>query len=265
MTTTAGNRWDLLPEPVLDPLAIDVVVPYYNQPEILQLTLLGLARQSIEVMRQERYGPRRSHARNLGATRGEGEVLLFLDADMVPLPSVLMQHATWHRRTDRGATVSLRRHLDDALIGDADLRTAIHKRLLPDYRGYQKARFPAFVEGHLIRTDRFRSGADDIFYAMSEAASSSMPSAALTNALPAGAARTSNSDFGFSPAAPTSFRYPTHCVSTSVSEPARRRVRPSTNAPSSPRSSPTTRCEALVGRISQVPPARIQSHRCSSR
>jgi len=196
MTTTAGNRWDLLPEPMLDPPTIDVVIPYYNQPEILQLTLLGLARQSIaperctitvvddgsdhppvvppelqhldvEIMRQARYGPRRSHARNLGATRGAGEVLLFLDADMVPVPSVLARHANWHRRTERGVTVSLRRHLDDGLIDDPDLRTAIHKRLLPSYRGFQKARFPAFIEGHLIRTDQFRSGADDIFYAMS--------------------------------------------------------------------------------------------------
>lgn len=196
MTTTAGNRWDLLPEPVLDPPTIDVVVPYYNQPDIVQLTLLGLARQSIaperftitivddgsehppiipaearhldiEVMRQERYGPRRSHARNRGAMRGDGDVLLFLDADMVPLPSVLATHATWHRRTDRGVTVSVRRHLDDASIDDPELRTAIHKRLLPDYRGFRSARFPAFIEGHLIRTDQFRSGADDIFYAMS--------------------------------------------------------------------------------------------------
>lgn len=192
------NRWDQIgPAPAgLGLPRVDVVIPYYNQPEKLAVTLEALAQQTlapdrftvtiaddgsdrepvipdrarrlaISIVRQDRDGPRRSRARNLGAQANDNPVVLFLDADMVPMPAVLERHARWHQRSHHAVTLSLRRHVPDGSEHDIRFLDAVRSRTLQKNAAVRRAPYPAFVEGHLIRTDFLRSGADDLFYAVS--------------------------------------------------------------------------------------------------
>lgn len=105
------NRWDLLAGLPAPRPTVSVVVVHYEQPRQLALTLAALQRQTLPpveivvaddgsrspvravagpvpttVVRQEDRGFRAAAARNLGASRARGEVLVFLDADTVPEP-----------------------------------------------------------------------------------------------------------------------------------------------------------------------------------
>lgn len=105
------NRWDLLAGTAVPRPTVSVVVVHYEQPRPLALTLAALQRQTLPpveivvaddgsrehvrtaagpvpttVVRQEDRGFRAAAARNLGASRTRGEVLVFLDADTVPEP-----------------------------------------------------------------------------------------------------------------------------------------------------------------------------------
>ncbi|MBI4320708.1 MAG: glycosyltransferase [Chloroflexi bacterium] len=106
-------------------MRFSVVIPTHNRKELLQQVLLALAGQSyaqdhyevvvvvdgsedgtidmlrqIEVpyglrwMCQERRGVARS--RNAGAACAQGEIILFLDDDVIPVPDLLAEHARHH-------------------------------------------------------------------------------------------------------------------------------------------------------------------------
>jgi len=115
-------------------LALSVVVPTYNRRDSLRITLEGLARQtepmdSFEVVvvsdgstdgtdqmlselasglpytlrafTQSNGGP--STARNRGVREARGEVIVFLDDDVEPLPEFLCRHRKHHGNEDRVA------------------------------------------------------------------------------------------------------------------------------------------------------------------
>ncbi|MET3806544.1 GT2 family glycosyltransferase [Nakamurella sp. UYEF19] len=123
-----GNRWDLLRDqsPPDDKVAefaeVSVVVPFYQNQHDLDLLLAGLSVQThplsrlqvviaddgsptppavpdvaqgldITIVRQEDAGFRAGAARNLGVTRTDGAVLLFLDGDTVPDPDYVRELA----------------------------------------------------------------------------------------------------------------------------------------------------------------------------
>lgn len=93
-----------------DPMSVDVVIPYYRDQRMLDRIVAALARQTglarpprvivaddgsptpptvppeVTVVRQDDRGFRASAARHLGASAGDGEVILFLDGDTVPAP-----------------------------------------------------------------------------------------------------------------------------------------------------------------------------------
>ncbi len=121
--TVCGNRWDLIPEPGRPPHA-SVIIPFFEQHVELDRVLAGLSLQRgqvvidevivvddgsrraptppptirvqdgtdtfrdvvVLVLRQDDRGRRPAAARNLGASRASGEVLVFFDGDTVPDP-----------------------------------------------------------------------------------------------------------------------------------------------------------------------------------
>ncbi len=192
----AHNRWDLLDVPDLGTwtptVTVTVVIPWYQQPDEVRLTLAALARQTypahllqvvvaddgsdvpldlpsdhlgldLSVLRQERHGFGAPRARNLGASRARGDVLLFLDADMVPEPHLVEAHARWHHACDHAVTLGPRTHVDSTGIGPGDLTAlAVGAPLAEVFAGRDQER-PAWIDGHLQRTERLTRADHDLF------------------------------------------------------------------------------------------------------
>lgn len=116
---------------------LSVIIPTFNQRAALLETLRALGEQSLppdqfevfvvddgstdstseqiarlevpfalRVLQQPNQGP--AAARNLGATRAAGELLLFLDADIIAAPQLLAQHRHSHDNQDRALVVGRR-------------------------------------------------------------------------------------------------------------------------------------------------------------
>ena len=136
-----GNRWDLLDgrRPEVAP-AVSVVIPYFEQQQQLDLVLTGLAAQThplsrlqvivaddgsarppvvasggpldVTVVRQPDRGFRAAAARNLGAARADGDVLVFLDGDTVPAPDFVQELVRLPALTGDALVVGRREHVD---------------------------------------------------------------------------------------------------------------------------------------------------------
>lgn len=135
MVVIPGNRWDLLDGrwPAARP-RVSVVVVHFEQPAQLARTLAALGRQTltpheivvvddasrerprvppgVTLVVQEDRGFRVAAARNAGAARATGDVLVFLDADTVPEPDYLRQLTRLPALDGRAVTVGRRRHAD---------------------------------------------------------------------------------------------------------------------------------------------------------
>lgn len=134
------NRWDLLPPPSRPP-RVSVVIPYYEQPRHLERLLAGLRLQRgpveiteiligddgsaeapepsgwpggppILVASQPDLGVRPGAARNLAAADATGDVLAFLDADMVPMPDYLAELSRLPASSEELIVVGTRHHYD---------------------------------------------------------------------------------------------------------------------------------------------------------
>ncbi|WP_197519646.1 glycosyltransferase [Pseudonocardia sp. HH130630-07] len=139
MTAVPGNRWDLLPEPSGPVPTVGVVVCHYEQPEQLARTVAAVHRQTrppvavvvaddgsarppdpatlagpvpLQVLGQDDRGFRAAAARNLGAARCDGDVLVFLDADTVPEPGFIDALTRRIRACPDVLAVGRRRHAD---------------------------------------------------------------------------------------------------------------------------------------------------------
>lgn len=138
-----GPHWvSVMPESGPPP-SISVVLPHYRQPDELLRTLRGLMNQDyprdlfeiivvddgsgdlspreihqynleldLRVLEQRRAGFGLARARNRGARAANGEVLVFLDCDMLPVPQFLESHASFHRRCDHAVVIGARGHID---------------------------------------------------------------------------------------------------------------------------------------------------------
>ncbi|MFS0866285.1 glycosyltransferase [Microbacterium sp. 179-B 1A2 NHS] len=153
-----GNRWDLLFGVVPDrPPTVSVVVAHYEQPDQLARTLAALAAQDhaphdldvivvddgsttppdvphgVRLVRQADEGFRLAAARNAGAARATGEVLVFLDADTVPEPAFIRELVRMPALAPDVVTVGRRRHADlTGVAPSADIRDAASARELPE-------------------------------------------------------------------------------------------------------------------------------------
>ena len=198
-----GNDWRSLgvaPPDVFEPLLpVTVVVPYYEAPEALALTLAGLERQtypldlfevivvddgsdppldlatltlaalegagpsrlSLRVVHQEDLGFGLARARNNGARAAQGDVLVFLDCDMVPEADWLAAHARWHHAASDLLTLGFRHHVEVDGIGAPDVRD--RPGTLADLFSGRTIQRPEWIERRMEVTDDLASDADDVF------------------------------------------------------------------------------------------------------
>lgn len=170
-------------------LQATVVVPYYEAPGALALTLAGLETQSyprelfevivvddgsdppleltdpsplnVRVIHQEDLGFGLARARNNGARAANGQILVFLDCDMVPESDWLACHARWHHAASDLVTLGFRNHVEFEGI-DTDAIRGRQASLAELFKG-RPAQRPEWIERRMEATDELASCADDVF------------------------------------------------------------------------------------------------------
>ena len=168
---------------------VSVVVPCFEAPAALALTLAGLERQTwprglfevvvvddgsepplaapatplrIRVVRQERRGFGLARARNAGARAAAHDILVFLDGDVIPEAELLAAHARWcHAVSDvltQGFCAFAPMHgIDPAAVRGrpGTLRSLFRGRPVD----------PPWLERHMVRTADLTARRDDLFRA----------------------------------------------------------------------------------------------------
>ena len=136
---TPANRWDLLDQvTTAEPPTVSVVIAYFEAQERLDRLLLALSMQThpsarlqvivaddgsrdapridtggglqVRVVRQADRGFRAAAARNLGVRAADGDVLCFLDDDMVPEPDYVTALTRWPALLPDALVTGRRRH-----------------------------------------------------------------------------------------------------------------------------------------------------------
>ena len=122
------NHWKRLSLPIsMDEFVpsqrVSVIIPYYMALENLRLVIAALHNQTypehlleiivvddgnspplsqdnvppgVNIVRQERDGRGTARARHAGAMSAAGDILVFMDGDILPHPDNVMEHARWH-------------------------------------------------------------------------------------------------------------------------------------------------------------------------
>ncbi len=169
-------------------LPVSVIVPYCAQAEELARTLAALEVQTyprdlfevvvvddgspaplrrprkspldVKVVRQEDLGFGAARARNTGVRAASHDVLLFLDADMLPEADWLAAHARWHHVVPDAVTLGWRAHVsvDGMDVGKIRCRPGTLKDL---FEGRKVD--PAWFGPYWARTNDLTSKADDLF------------------------------------------------------------------------------------------------------
>ena len=178
-------------------VSVSVVIPYYNRRRELILTLAGLVEQSypltllevviaddgseeppevpsfasqalsIEVIRQERMGFGAPRARNAGVRQSSGEILVFLDSDMIPEREHIEAHLRWHHATSDAVTIGRRVHADFEEITASEVQSATRDDELGRLMADRHVIEPAWIANHLNRTASLTKGPDDYWRIMS--------------------------------------------------------------------------------------------------
>ena len=175
-------------------LPVSVVVPCFEAPGALALTLAGLARQDwprallevvvvddgsepplglpalpgsapldVKLVRQERRGFGLARARNAGARAAAHPILVFLDGDVIAEAGLLAAHARWHHAVSDALTLGFCAYVSAAGIDSGAVR---HR---PGTLGELFADRPfdrPWLERHMARTGDMTSGHDDLFRAV---------------------------------------------------------------------------------------------------
>ena len=198
-----GNDWRSVVLPDADTFTptrpVSVVVPCYRQPEALALTLAGLEMQrfprwmfevvvvddgstppieasikapieapagmplNLCVVHQARRGFGLARARNTGAEAATHDILVFLDADVIPEAGLLAAHARWHEAVPDALTLGFCNYVSVRGISAQDIRTRRGTlRELFENRPFD----PPWFERHMARTDDLTVPRDDLFRAV---------------------------------------------------------------------------------------------------
>ncbi len=190
------NRWDLLvpsePGRWSPRLSASVVIPYFEAFEALRHTLIGVFTQSypsgllevvvvddgsatplgaddvadlgeVRVVRREDEGFRPATSRNEGAAAATGDVLVFLDGDMIPDPSWLEHHMRWHHVTDDAMVLGFRHHVDDSWLTEDLVRQAQGSGGLASVVADRTVERPEWIEFHMLRTKDLTTADTDLF------------------------------------------------------------------------------------------------------
>ncbi|MCI0677955.1 MAG: glycosyltransferase, partial [Actinobacteria bacterium] len=172
-------------------LGMSVVLPAYGREERLEAVLVALSRQTYpshltevivvddgseppldpelrdgtraRVLRQERDGFGLARARNTGAADATGEVVVFLDSDMIPAETWLEAHARPHHHARALLAVGPRTHVQQIRLSPEEVRSAESmERLFAESGGET----PAWLLERWARTDDARLG-DDVWWGTS--------------------------------------------------------------------------------------------------
>ncbi|MDE0267431.1 MAG: glycosyltransferase [Acidimicrobiaceae bacterium] len=190
-----GNDWPSLSVASLSQfepsIFVSVVIPYYEAPHALQLTLAALESQkypkelfevvivddgsriplqqpektalNVQVVHQEDRGFGLARARNTGVRAASGDIIVFLDCDMMPEANWLAEHSRWHHAASDVLTLGFRMHVDVAGINSSSILRrsgTLGDLLTADGRPSSR---PEWIEFHMTRTDDLASDDDDLF------------------------------------------------------------------------------------------------------
>jgi GT2 family glycosyltransferase/broad specificity phosphatase PhoE len=189
-----GNRWQELPAPALGAWTptrtVSVVVPCYDSADELRLTLAALRRQTypsdllqvivvddgspepvkveegslpgeLQVIRQEHSGFGAGRARQAGAEAADGDILLFLDADIVADPAHVEAHARWHHLIDDAATMGVRTFVDFTGVEPDEVAAAPERGGVDALLAGRTQQPHEWIENYLARSDDLRQHRGD--------------------------------------------------------------------------------------------------------
>lgn len=189
-----SNRWQDLEVPRLGTwtprLEVSVVVPCYQAADELRLTLAALGCQTypselmqvvvvddgsevpvsvegidlpcdVKVVRQDHEGFGAGRARQAGAVAADGDVVLFLDADIVVDPSHVEAHARWHHLVEDAATMGFRTFVDFSGITADQVAAAADDGGIDALLAGRHQQPHDWIEAYLARTDDLREQGGD--------------------------------------------------------------------------------------------------------
>ena len=186
ITRVIGNDWDTLTPPVLGRwaprLSVSVVLPAHGEQRRLDLALASLAVQTYpddlieavvvddhsapalrlpavrpantRLVRTPDGGHGAGYARAYGAHTSVGEILLWMDADMVADPRFIEAQARWHHAHPECVTLGRVRFADHVPADPADLLGLVRSGAL--HHTLDDGRHHAWVERRLTDTDDLR-------------------------------------------------------------------------------------------------------------
>ena len=193
--TVCYNQWPDVPltgGSAFEPMhPVSVIVPSYQAPAALALTLAGLERQDwprelmevvvvddgsnppiepppstrikVRVVRQVRRGFGLARARNTGVRAAAHDILVFLDGDVIPEEGLIRAHAHWHHAVSDALTLGFCAYVSvDGLSADAVRNRRGSLEALFGSRPFDRP----WLERHMARTADFTSRRCDLFRAV---------------------------------------------------------------------------------------------------
>lgn len=198
-SVVARNDWrDLAPRPLGSrpdtPVSVTVVVPAHGCQAELELALAALATQShpsellevivvddrsepvlslpalrpatTELIRVEGGGHGSGHARDVGARQAQGDVVLFLDADIIAHREHVEAHARWHEITGDAVVLGFRDFVDVTGVTAAQVHDATSRDDLDAVVAGRPREPHTWIEQMLERTDDLAHDRDDLWRAV---------------------------------------------------------------------------------------------------